>query len=151
MNKKLLLLLAFITVLLAGYFGFIYYPSHHQVSTPVITMPEDTLRFKVVQLQNEIAQLNEQRQALQQDTIKYYNKYHELLARIGRNKSDSAQYEITKELLNVPDPQTWQVNEALAKGEFCCDLLQNKGYNYCYPKNRVERLQNNINRGFGKC
>ena len=85
----------------------------------------DTLRFKVRELQNEIATLQQQRTALQSDTAKFYIKYNEILSRINSNKSDSAQYKLLQELLRKPDPMPIDVNQAIAGGILCCSLLQN--------------------------
>lgn len=85
----------------------------------------DTLRFKVRELQNEIATLQQQRTALESDNAKFYNKYNEILSRINGNKSDSAQYKLLQELLRKPDPMPIDVNQAIAAGMLCCTLLQN--------------------------
>ena len=85
----------------------------------------DTLRFKVRELQNEIATLQQQRTALQSDTAKFFIKYNEILSRINSNKSDSAQYKLLQELLHKPDPMPIDVNQAIAGGILCCSLWQN--------------------------
>jgi hypothetical protein len=89
------------------------------------TTYQDTMRFLIQDLKKDIAQLKEERAAIAMDTIRINSKYDALLARINSNRSDSAQLAILKQLLNKPDPEPIDINTEIAKGQQCCDLLDN--------------------------
>jgi hypothetical protein len=87
----------------------------------------DTLKYKVLSFQNEIQQLKDQRKGLQKDTAFLYSGYLEILSRINNydNNSDTAQLYLLRELLHKPDPKPVEVNQELAKGVLCQQLLGN--------------------------
>jgi hypothetical protein len=87
--------------------------------------PYQNVQSKFDSLSGVVAQMKMDRTALQQDTARLYNSYYALLSLIGKNKSDSAQLAILRQLLNKPDPTPVDINTQLADGILCHELLDN--------------------------
>lgn len=123
MNRNQIIKL--LVVLTIGFLAGVNFTKAFHTSVPVIVPAEDTLHFKVRELQNEIAGLKVKRTNLQHDTIRIYDKHNAMLSRINNERSDSAQQAILQELLDNPKPQLQEINKAIAEGVLCCDLLEN--------------------------
>lgn len=136
------LVIASITLLACSLFAIhVHFDKEHKTHEPVNA--SDTLRFKVRELQDEITQLKHQRKALQSDTAQFYDKYNEILSRINSNKTDSAQYELLRELLNKPSPEPIDINQSIAGGLLCCSLLKNTSQQLRFADS-VAQLQDTI-------
>ncbi len=55
----------------------------------------------------------------------FYIKYNQMLSRIQSSPDSAAQHIILEELLETPNPQPVQINQAIAKGILCCELYEN--------------------------
>ena len=126
MNKKffyITLLIACITLLLCSLFCIHVQLQKEKVQLEVNV--NDTLRFRVQTLENEINVLHVQRFALISDTARIYHKYEQLVSRINTATTEKQQYETLKELTGKPEPKIIDANLKIAEGILCCDLLLN--------------------------
>lgn len=126
MNKiffNIALLFACITLLVCSLFCI--HVQLQKEKTPLEVNNTDTLRFRVQELENEITVLHGQRFALIRDTARIYQKYHELVSRINADSTPKQQYETLKELTGKEQPKAIDVNQKLAEGILCADLLTN--------------------------
>lgn len=126
MNKiffNIALLIACITLLVCSLFCM--HVQLQKEKTPLQVNVSDTLRFRVKELENEITVLHGQRFALIRDTARIYKKYNELVLRINADTTPKQQYETLKELTDIENPKANDVNQKLAEGILCADLLIN--------------------------